>query len=372
MNINELKLSNFRNISEANLKFAEQGHLIIGDNGQGKTNLLEAIHFLTVFRSFRHAADRECIRFGKDFFWLSALWTRGDDVPEKITVGFNGRRKKVTLSGNLAKNLSMVFGKFKSVLLSPDDISIIQQGPAVRRKYLDIALSIVSPNYLVRLKRYRKALAARNYLLKSRKLNVELIRPWEEQMAEDGAWLILERIEYVKLLSPLYHRWYEKLSPAENSIVSYRCRLLERKSRQVKNSQEHSRIRELLGDDLARNREVERSRGATLIGPQTDDLNFEINGRRLRNYGSQGQQRTAVICLKMAEAGLLKRHHSINAVLLLDDIFAELDRKRCERLLERLVNRHQSFITAPGKEAIFDSLSYLTVKYITGGVITDG
>ena len=348
MNINEFKLNNFRNISEANLKFAEQGHLIIGDNGQGKTNLLEAMHFLTVFRSFRHAADRECVRFGEDFFWLSALWTNEEDVPEKITVGFNGRRKKVVLSGNRAKTLSMVFGKFKSILLSPDDISIIQQGPAVRRKYLDIALSIVSPTYLVRLKRYRRALAARNYLLKSRKLNVELIRPWEEQMAEDGAWLILERVKYVELLSPLYKRWYKKLSSDEKSDVSYRCRLLGKESRQNIKSQEHSRLRELLVNGFAKNREVERSRGATLIGPQTDDLNFGINGCSLRKYGSQGQQRTAVICLKMAEASLLKRHHSINAVLLLDDIFAELDRRRCERLLEELVHKHQRFITAPG------------------------
>jgi len=346
--------------------------LIIGENGQGKTNLLEAIYFLTVFRSFRQAADKECIRFGEKYFLLSALWRQEKRGPDVITVGFNGCRKKVNISGSRAKTLSKVFGKFKSVLLSPDDISVIQQGPAARRKHLDIALSIVSPNYLVRLKRYRKALSNRNYILRSNSFREDYIRPWEEQMAEQGAGLILERLEYIELLAPFYKDLYSKLSSAEKSGIRYYSRLLLKTNRQKRDSLDHNRLRQLLETALEKNRHLERSRGTTLIGPQTDDLIFEFNGRALRNFGSQGQQRTAVISLKIAEARLLQRHWSINAVLLLDDIFAELDSGRSAKLLEELVTAHQSFITAPRLEKIFGHLSHLPVKYVADGVITDG
>ncbi|MBN2289287.1 MAG: DNA replication and repair protein RecF [Candidatus Glassbacteria bacterium] len=370
MIIRELNLNNFRTFSEAEIKFADRGNIIIGDNGQGKTNLLEAIHFLTIFRSLRQAADRECISFGEDFFRLSALWIKEEGSSERLAVAFNGRRKKVTCGGSQVRVLSKVFGKFKSVLLSPEDVLIVQQGPAARRKYLDIALSIISPVYLERLKRYRKALASRNYLLRSRSLRTELIRPWEEQMAEEGSRLILERIEYLRLLAPFYRELYARLSTAEKSEIKYYNRLLGPWEQWREGFPDYPGLRELLAGSLEKNRPLERSRGTSLTGPQTDDLVFGIDGRPMRSFGSQGQQRTAVICLKIAEAGLLQERWSVNAVLLLDDIFAELDCRRSERLLQELVDRHQSFITAPRREAILGSLSHLPVKSISNGVVT--
>jgi DNA replication and repair protein RecF len=369
--ISELNLRNFRNLSETSLVFAEKGHLIIGENGQGKTNLLEAIYYFTVFRSFRQATDRECIKFGKDFFLISAKWRDEHGSFEQASAGFDGKTKKVIFDSERVRTLSRAFGKFKSVVLTPDDISIIQHGPAERRKYLDIVLSIISPVYLARLKRYRKALASRNHILRSYSFRVEHIRPWEEQMAGEGAWLILERLNYLGMLEPFYSETYKRLSSNESSGIKYNSRIMERFDGRDKSAPEYWELQKILVEVFETKRGIERSRGTTLNGPHTDDIIFEINGRRMRAFGSQGQQRTAVICLKIAEANLLHQRLSINPVLLMDDIFAELDRQRSEKLLEELLQKHQSFITAPRQEAFIETYTKLPVKYIADGVITE-
>jgi len=366
--LNELKIEKFRNLADCTLKFSDQGLIIIGDNGQGKTNLLEAIYFLTIVKSFRGKSDQDCIRFGEKYFHLQGKWRDEQGQTERISVGYDGRRKKVLLSGNEKTKVSEAFGRFKSVLATPDDISIIQQAPALRRKYLDILLSIISPLYLEKLKSYKKALAARNYLLRNNKANFNIIRPWEIQMAETGAYLIRERFSAVRELSRIFGSIYERLGSSDKGSLSYRCNLFERGLTEETPGVE--RIRELFAARLNKNREVERSRGITLNGPQSDDLLFELKGRSLKLYGSQGQQRTAVICLKMAEAKLLEKLKGSRPVLLLDDVFAELDQKRSQSIVEELIQGYQGFVTAPRKEAVFRYLSRLPVVFIRNGVIS--
>lgn len=360
----------FRNLADTELEFHERGHLIIGDNGQGKTNLLEAINYLTVLRSFRSPADRDCIRFEEEYFQIAGGWSDEDGQRETISVGYSGRRKKVLLSGKEKRFVSEAFGRFKSVILAPEDIAIVQQGPSERRRYLDIVLSIISIEYLERLKRYRKALASRNVLLRRTPFSESLALPWERQMVENGARIILERKEFIEALAPVYAGLFERLSGGERGSLRYSNNLLGNAGSGDQIPVE--RIEELFEQSLKKNRPLERERGISLTGPQTDEVEFGIEGLPLRNFGSQGQQRTAVICLKMAETALLRRQTGIRAVLLLDDIFAELDSHRSLRLLEELVGSHQSFITAPRKEAVFERLGRLPVKYIHRGEVRDG
>ncbi len=370
MKIEQLKLSRFRNLDDTCLRFHERGHLIIGDNGQGKTNLLEAIHYLTVLRSFRSQQDRECIRFGEETFHLEGNWEEEDGQRETLSVGYSGKRKKVSLSGRVLEFVSEAFGRFKSIMLTPEDIAIVRGGPSERRRHLDMLLSLVSPLYLERLKRYRKALASRNVLLRRTPFSEEQAEPWERQMAESGAWLIRERKEWLERLEPEFNGLFKRLSGGENGSLRYHNSLLARHIQDGSADVEH--IAGVFAERLKKRRPVERERGLTLTGPQTDEVQFEIEGQPLRSYGSQGQQRTAVISLKMAETALLKRELGVSPVLLLDDIFAELDLHRSLRLLEELVENHQSFITAPRKEAVFERLGHLPVKYIQRGTVVDG
>lgn len=370
MKIEQLKLSRFRNLDDTSLKFHERGHLIIGDNGQGKTNLLEAIHYLTVLRSFRSQQDRECIRFGEETFYLEGSWEEEDGQRETLSAGYSGKRKKVCLSGRELGFVSEAFGRFKSVMLTPEDIAIIREGPSERRRHLDVLLSMVSPLYLERLKRYRKALASRNVLLRRTPFSEEQAEPWERQMAESGAWLIRERKDWLEKLAPEFAGLFGRLSGGEKGALCYHNSLLARHVQDDSADVEH--IAGVFAERLKKRRPVERERGLTLTGPQTDEVLFEIEGQPLRSYGSQGQQRTAVISLKMAETALLKRELGVRPVLLLDDIFAELDLHRSLRLLEELVESHQSFITAPRKEAVFERLGHLPVKCIQRGAVTDG
>ncbi len=371
MLLRELKIEGFRNLADTELRFDDRGQLILGDNGQGKTNLLEAIYYLTILRSFRGAADQECLRFGGEHFNLRAHWLDDLGRPESLSAGYDGRRKKLVLSGKEVRSLSQAFGIFKSVVLTPDDINIVQGSPGVRRRYLDIVLSIISPPYLDRLKRYRKALATRNYLLR-RETRPEVILPWEEQLAEHGTELILERERLVGELAGLYRPVFERLGNGERGTLCYRCSLLEGRPEGLEEAAARERLRERFSRELERRRPVERTRGMTLSGPQTDELAFGIEGRPLRCFGSQGQQRSAVIALKLAEARLVERRQGLRPVLLLDDIFAELDRRRCLSLLDELVERHQSFITSPRREELFDRLGHLPVLRIEQGVIRAG
>ena len=366
MVLRELKLELFRNLLNANLEFSPVGHLVIGDNGQGKTNLLEAIYYLTLLRSFRLGSDSECIRFGESHFNLRGGWEDDDGRTETLSLGYDSRRKKVVLSGDEKKKLSQAFGVFKSVLVTPDDISIMQGGPACRRKYLDVVLSILSPAYLERLKRYRRALASRNVLLRDRNAPERVIEPWEGEMARSGAFLVEKRWEFTVRIAPLYERLYARLSPREMSTLGYESDLLAAGEERPQAEQIAERFLERLG----KRRSQERERGNTLSGPQTDDLRIEHGRRPIRSFGSQGQQRTAVICLKMAEVELLRTEQGVSPVLLLDDVFSELDPGRCGNLLEEIVERHQSFITSPRSEAVFARLGHLPVLKISAGEIS--
>ncbi len=369
MRVDRLKLDNFRNLANATLEFAGRGHLLIGDNGHGKTNLLEAIYYLTLLRSFRGSHDSECIRFGEPHFSIRGHWTDDQRSCENLVIGYDGRRKKLVLDGVEKKKVSEAFGAFKSVVICPDDIAIVQEGPSVRRRYLDIVLSLYVPGYLDRLKRYRRALASRNVLLKRHDTHSSAIKPWEVEMAIYGAKLVADRLEFSGLIEPVYARLFETLGSGEQSSLCYESDILKAAGHVDGAQVAPEGLADVFEQRLEERRPAECERGTSLCGPQTDELVFGLGERNLRSFGSQGQQRTAVICLKMAEAELFQSRRGIKPVLLLDDIFSELDPGRSERLLGELVERHQSFITAPRMEAVFDRLGHLVpLKVVRGEV----
>ena len=191
-------------------------------------------------------------------------------------------------------------------------------------------------------------------------------------MAESGAYVVCKRVSYVREIAPLYEKLFFNLGSGEKAAINYRSRLMEVNADSAEEGLDETRVRNIFAEELEKRRSLERERGITLSGPQTDDLLFYVEGKPLRNYGSQGQKRTSIICLKMAEAEQIKILSGVQPVLLLDDIFSELDRKRSGKLLEELVESHQSFITAPRKEAIFEHLGHLRIKTIERGVISDG
>ncbi len=369
MRVDRLKLDNFRNLVNATLEFAGRGHLLIGDNGHGKTNLLEAIYYLTLLRSFRGSQDSECIRFGEEYFSIRGYWADEQESRENLVVGYDGRRKKLVLDGVEKRKVSEVFGAFKSVVICPDDIGIVQEGPSVRRRYLDIVLSLYVPGYLDCLKRYRRALASRNVLLKRHATAANAIRPWEVEMAIYGARLVTGRLEFTGQVEPVYGRLFETLGGGEQSSLRYQSDLLKAAGHDGGDTVDQEKLAQVFEQRLEERRSVEMERGTTLSGPQTDELVFDLGERNLRSFGSQGQQRTAVICLKMAEAELFQHSRGIKPVLLLDDIFSELDPHRSQRLLAELLGRHQSFITAPRMEAVFDRLGHLVPLKVEQGEV---
>lgn len=351
MQINKLIIKGFRNLEDTEIEFPDSGYVIVGDNGQGKTNFLEAVNYLTILRSFRGSTDSECITFGSDCFYLNLSFDDGI-VKSEISAGFDKSRKKITLDGKTLGSLSEGFGRFKSIVVCPDDIDMVQQGPSLRRKYLDIVLSVLSPQYLENLKRYRRALDSRNRLIKENVYDDSLLSPWEQQMAEVGSRVTWQRLDYVEQLSPEYEGLFENLSNGETGQVSYVNSVGEGFS-----SADEYKLRFL--ELLQAKRQEEFRRGRSLSGPHADELEFVIDDKSLRRFGSTGQQRTAVISLRIAEARLLEKITGQKAVLLLDDIFAELDNSRSENLFAQLAGSHQSLITTPKRENIFLSLSHM-------------
>jgi len=197
------------------------------------------------------------------------------------------------------------------------------------------------------------------------------IHPWEVEMAIYGARLVADRLEFIRELGPVYSRLFQAMSGGENSSLAYESDILRACGFDGGEVPDQDSLSGVFEKRLAEKRAQERERGTSLSGPQTDELEFSLETRSLRSFGSQGQQRTAVICLKMAEAELFQSRRGIRPVLLLDDIFSELDPQRSQRLLGELVERHQSFITAPRMEAVFDRLGHLVPLRVEQGAVRE-
>jgi len=351
------------------LELPEAGAVIIGPNGSGKTNLLEAIYYLEIFRSFRGARDGELVRFGEDVFRIEGAVRGGDAVDLAAAYQRTGRRKKVEVDGGETERIADALGALGAVVLSLEDADLVCGSPGRRRRFLDILLSLAAPGYVASLQRYRAVLAQRNEAL--RQGRHDLVDVWTEGLIDPGARVMAEREAWISAFAPAFETYHAEISGGWNGALGYEPALGSRSAGgegpdDVEAVVAEPRVpyraedrvatwAERLREAMRESGDRDRRRGATQAGPHRDDLVIRavVEGsgeeRDLRTYGSGGQQRTAAIALRLVEADTLREKLGRDPIYLLDDVFAELDRDRAERVV-RLLDEGRSgqvLMTAP-------------------------
>lgn len=335
MKITRVTLNNFRSYPVAEVELGGGVNVFTGSNAQGKTNLLEAVYLTAVGRSMRTPRDRELIRWGETRARVK-VEAEGVTGKRKVEIVLSDKEnKRVAVGGAQVTKLGELMGVITVVLFSPDETAVIKNGPAERRRFADIAICQISRAYFYLLSRYNKTLAQRNKLIKSR-ADGDTLDVWDEQLARAGAKLIRTRKGFFRRISPLAAAAHEFLTDGKESLtVSYESLDGETDDELYKN----------LLERLRRDRDRDLMQGFTHSGPQTDDFAAVIGGADVRKFGSQGQQRTAALALKLAQLDLMEEETGESPVLLLDDVFSELDPARQKKLIERL-SRCQTIITA--------------------------
>ena len=326
MRIAELTVDNFRNHTHTSLQLAAGVNVLVGPNGQGKTNLLEAIYLACVGRGWRTSRDSEMVQFGKDraLVQVTAIKKFGP-VDIAIQLG-TGLKKSISINQVPIAKVAELMGQINCIFFSPDELKLVKEAPADRRRFINIDLSQIDKSYFYALSRYNKILQQRNAYLKDNGDPRELAI-WDDQLVKQGKIIIAKRQDFIKKLTPYVEAKHRELTGGQEKItITYEtCRDLEQELK------------------LARERDL-RLR-TTTVGPHRDDLAIMINGQDVRLYGSQGQQRTVALSIKLAELDLFTNITGERPVLLLDDVFSELDSSRRTRLLIAIANT-QAIITA--------------------------
>lgn len=335
MIVKSIKLGNFRNYRELDLLFDERTNIFYGDNAQGKTNILEAVYLSGTTRSHKGSRDRDMIYFGEEEAHLRTLIEkRKTEYQIDIHLKKN-RAKGIAVNGVPIRKASELFGIANFVFFSPEDLGIIKQGPAERRRFLDMELCQLDKVYLHELSGYNRALTQRNKLLKDLSFRPEFLDTldiWDMQLAEYGKKVIEGREAFIESLGSIVQKIHENLSGGRERLkVSY----------------EKNVSSEELYDEIRRSREKDIRMKTTSVGPHRDDLLFTADGVDIRKFGSQGQQRTAALSLKLSEIELVKQVIQDTPVLLLDDVLSELDQNRQNYLLNS-IHDIQTMITCTG------------------------
>ncbi|MDX1493841.1 MAG: DNA replication/repair protein RecF [Longimicrobiales bacterium] len=352
MRLSRLVLRHFRNLRNQELELPSEGVALIGDNAQGKSNFLEAIYYLETLRSFRGARDDQLVRFDEDVFRI--VGTAQTDDPDaaaeevEIAAAFQrrGRKKKVTIDGQEAERLTDALGRISAVIFSPADVELVSGGPAERRRFLDIVLSLNESGYVKALQDYRKILQRRNASLKAGAPS-SAVAAWRPGFVRSGAEVMSARRHWVADKCPAFGDYYAAVSDEARAVMSYSPDV------DVPAGATVTDIEEALAQALDASSERERRRGVTVVGPHRDDVRLRLedeeDGMDLRDFGSGGQRRTAALALKLVEAMTIREHRSRNPMILLDDVFAELDPGRSERVLELMEKEDvgQVVLTAP-------------------------
>jgi DNA replication and repair protein RecF len=335
MYISVLELTNFRNYQRQSVQLCPFVNLIVGDNAQGKTNLLEAMYLSAVGRSARTPRDKEMILMGQDRAKVKIV-IKNDFGTQRIeTVIDKDKNKTVMIGGLPISRMGELMGVLQAVFFSPDELKLIKDAPSDRRRFMDIALSKISRSYFYLLSRYNRVLSQRNKLLKSGNASDSTLVPWDMQLADTGSLIIKTRRGFVHELA--------KIAMEEHSLLTEGSENLSLEYESIA-GETVEQIKTAFLSSMQANRERECKLGYTLFGPHKDDIAIIINESDARKFGSQGQQRTAALSIKLAEVFLTKREKAEMPVLLLDDVMGELDKGRRKRLLERICDI-QSVIT---------------------------
>ena len=346
MKLTELNLHHFRNYDEAQVEFSPQINVLIGENAQGKTNLLESIYVLAMTRSHRTNNDRELIEFGKDAAQIKGTVQRElGSLKLELDIGKHGKKAK---ANHLEKaRLSEYLGQLNVILFAPEDLALVKGAPTVRRRFIDMEFGQVSPKYLHDLTQYRDILKQRNRYLKqlqSHEAQDQLyLEVLSEQLAAVGGAIISQRVKFLSELEGYAQELHQSITQGrENLTFEY--------SSAVKDASTLTEVElsEALMDLYRQNQSKEIFQGTTLYGPHRDDVRFLINHKNVQTYGSQGQQRTTALSVKLAEIDLMKNQTGEYPILLLDDVLSELDGARQTHLLKTIQDKVQTFLTTPG------------------------
>lgn len=370
MKISKIFLSDFRNLAALDLNLADTINIFLGRNAQGKTNILESINFASLGTA-RVSKDVELVRWNTDAALIKISFAKADVSHDlAIEIPADKRRRRILLDGNFIKMRDFI-GKLNSVMFSPEDLFMFRNSPSSRRKFLNIILAQAMPIYFSELATYNRLIEQRNNLLKKIReglaspLNLEL---WNEQLATAAAKITAKRISAVENLKILANDMQQKISAqAENLSLEYEIHNLQDVDAPQNFSVEY--LQKWYHEIFTARNFIDVKRGSTSFGPHLDDLQFFINGKELRLYGSQGQLRTTALALKLSEIQMLKDAAGEYPVLLLDDVMSELDAQRRQKLLEFLLSQKiQTLITAT-ERAYFPAEIFGKVFSIENGAL---
>ncbi len=333
----QLALQQFRNYQTVQIALAPGLNIFWGDNGQGKTNLLEAVHVCCLGKSHRTAQTVEMVRYGQQDAKI-LLSVQRSDGPRNIHVMLQAtRQKRISVSGVPIRRMSELMGHAQCVLFAPDDLQMVKGGPSKRRRYMDTALCQISPRYFTALSKYNLAVSQRNALLKKGVQDAALYQAYESTMAAYGAELLTERQAFCQRIAALAQTVYQEIAPGEELLVQYHPSVYK----------EQAEEKDALLAGWEKTRAQDMRRGMTGFGPHRDDLALAIGGKEARSYASQGQQRTAVLALKLAEVEKMEETSGHRPMLLLDDVLSELDQKRQEALFAHIAGQALLTMAAP-------------------------
>jgi DNA replication and repair protein RecF len=352
MKLKHLKIFNLRNHSHSEIDFSDGINLIYGPNGSGKTTILEAISICSMSKSFLPTLDQNLIKYEQKGYEVGLRAINDLGAEYKVDVKFSSSKKKI--SNNDSENLSPknLIGNIPIVVLSPDYKSITFGSPGDRRDFIDKVISQISKSYLSKLIQLKKVLKQRNSLLsifkKNERYDDALMEPWTEKLIDLNADIVMKRHEFINELMPMFKETFKEIAPNEEVELIYYAYKIEEGIREDK-----VKIMEELHKYYEYRKEVEYHRASTIFGPQKDDLIIKINSGIAKDYASQGQHKSLLISLKIAEFNYLKSYCNETPIVLLDDIFAELDESRSKHVIDIIEkNGVQSFITSTNSELL--------------------
>ena len=382
--ISHISLTNFRNYARLELDLQPGMILFEGENGAGKSNLLEAMYLLAVARSPRASTERELIRHtngeGEFYTQVAANVERQDDSVN-LQINFRSVSAPPAAGANTAttsramsvqkyfrvngapRRASTLIGHLNAVMFSANDLEIVYGAPSVRRRYLNILISQTDREYLGAIQRYERVLRQRNHLLRQIRdgsARVNELAFWDDELVKEGICIMAQRHATVRMLSEGANPMYARLSGGSETLaVSYQPNVA------LPDGSDISResIAELISTKLKEQRRQELARGITVTGPHRDDLTLTLDGMEAAAFASRGQTRTAVLALKLAEAEYMKRRRGQEPVILLDDVLSELDAARREQVLRHAAQYHQALITTADREAIAPQLRSRTARF---------
>jgi DNA replication and repair protein RecF len=349
MYLSNLSLVNFKNIFQVDLELSNRVNCFLGDNGQGKTNLLDAIYHLSYTKSFFNSIDSQNVMFDESFYVIQGeVKIDKDDV--KLYCGLKKGEKKIFKKNKkIYKKLADHIGLFPVVMITPYDINLILDGSETRRKFFDALIAQFDKNYLIDLLQYNKLLKQRNAFLKSKNSSEDLLQIYNDQMVDKAHSIFNSRKNFITEFTPVFSQFYKDISSNKEIVsLNYHSALIEKSMKEI----------------FLNNREKDQLVGYTSSGIHRDDFHFSINENPIKKFGSQGQQKTFLIALKLAKFEYIKMKKNITPVLLLDDIFDKLDDHRVGYILNLIEknNLGQTFITDTSKDKIPNILNNLKIE----------